>query len=441
MFTVRDIAFNSLLKCEKNQSYPNIEIDSAIEKHGITGGDRAFYTTLVYGTIERKITLDYIISCFSARRINKIDKEILVILRMGIYQIMYMGSVPDHAACNESVELCKKNNQRSASSFVNALLREAVRKKEEIVYPDKEKTPVKYLSVMYSYPEWLCEMWLKDYGYEKCEKLLSALNLAPNMTLRVNTLKSDIDSVLKYLSDKEIKADKGIYAKNAIRVLQSCPVSSLEILHDGRVYVQDEASQLCTEFLGALPGDVVIDTCSCPGGKSFSIALNMGNIGKVYSFDLHGNKLSLVNKGAKKLGIEIIETKEHDGRACFEELKGCADRVLVDAPCSGLGVIAKKPDLRYKEKSAIERLPEIQYKILSASSNYVKHGGVFVYSTCTLNKRENEDVVEKFLTEHKEFEPYDFNLGNGIKSKKGMFTFFPDINKTDGFFVARFKRK
>lgn len=440
MSDARNIAYESLLKCEIRQSYPNIEIDSAIEKHGITGVDRAFYTALVYGTIERKITLDYIINCFSGRDIAKIDKEILVILRMGVYQIMFMGSVPDHAACNECVELCKKKGKRSASGFVNALLRETIRKKENIVYPDRAKEPVKYLSVMYSYPEWLCEMWLSDYGFERAEKILSALNISPDMTLRVNTIKTDKSNVLSYLADKDIKADNGLYAKNAVRLLQSCPVSALDILQDGHVFVQDEASQLCAEVLGAESGDTVIDTCSCPGGKSFSVALNMQNEGKVYSFDLHGNKLSLVQKGAKKLGIEIIETREHDGSTFIEEMKGIADRVLVDAPCSGLGVIAKKPDLRYKEKNAIERLPDIQYRILNASSNYVKKGGVLVYSTCTLNIRENEKVVERFLAEHKEYKPYDFDFGNGIKSEKGMLTLYPDTHKTDGFFISRFIR-
>ena len=218
--------------------------------------------------------------------------------------------------------------------------------------------------------------------------------------------------------------------------------SSLEILQNGNVFVQDEASQICAEVVGASENDTVIDTCSCPGGKSFSMALNRGNKGKIYSFDLHANKLSLIQKGAKKLGIDIIETKEHDGRICLDDLKEKADKVLVDAPCSGLGVIAKKPDLRYKEKAAIERLPEIQYNILDAAANYVKKcGGVLVYSTCTLNKRENEEIAERFLKEHNDFVDFDFDFKNGIKSEKGMFTLYPNTLKTDGFFISRFKRK
>jgi len=441
MSKVRDLAYRSLLKCEKNGSYTNIEVDSAIEKNGLQGSERAFFTVLVYGVLERKITLDYIISKYSSRAFENIDKDILVILRMGVYQVLYMNSVPDHAACYESTELCKKNKKSSASGFVNALLRETVRNKDRIVFPDKDKDPVKYFSTFYSYPEWLCEMWLSDYGIEKCEKLFLALNSQPPLTLRVNSLKTDRDNILSELEEKGIKAEIGFYSKNAVRIMQNIPVSSLDILNDGKVFVQDEASQICAEVLDAKMGDFVIDTCSCPGGKSFSIALNMRNAGKVYSFDLHANKLSLVNKGAKRLGIDIIETKEHDGSNYLPEFVSKADRVLVDAPCSGLGVIAKKPDLRYKQKESIERLPEIQYKILDASSHYVKNGGVLVYSTCTVNKRENEEIVERFLKEHSDYEIYNFDHQNGIVSDKGMLTLFPDTHKTDGFFISRFRKK
>lgn len=440
MLTSRDIAFSSLLKCEKRGSYPNIEIDSAIEKNEITGPDRAFYTALVYGTIERKLTLDYIISLYSAREVTKIDDEILVILRMGIYQILYMGGVPDHAACNECVELCRKAGKKSAVGFVNALLREVVRRKDEIPFPDRSEG-AKYLSVCYSYPEWLCEMWIEDYGFERCESLLCSLNDPPDVTLRVNRLKNTVNAVLDELSEKNIKVEKGIYSPDAVRLLQPYPVASLDMLKDGRVFVQDEASQLCSAILGAKRGETIVDTCSCPGGKSFSIALNMENEGKVYSLDLHANKLSLVKKGADRLGLSIIETMQHDGKKACRSLIGCADRVLVDAPCSGLGVIAKKPDLRYKQRRSVEGLPEVQYSILDSACQYLKKNGVLVYSTCTVNKRENDEVVKRFLEEHKEFTVYDFDLGSGISSENGMLTFYPDTFKTDGFFVSRFVKK
>ncbi len=441
MITVREAAYLSLYKCEKNGSYTNIEVDSAIEKYGFTGSDRAFYTALVYGTIEKKITLDYIISQFSSREKSKIDKDILVILRLGVYQIVYMGGVADHAACNETVELCSVIKKKSASGFVNALLRETARKKDAIAFPIKEKNAVKYLSVKYSFPEWLCDMWTKDYGFDKCESILGALNIFPDITLRVNTLKTSVDDVLRELTEKGIKAEKGKYSPFAVRLMQNMPVSELDMLKDGRVFVQDEASTCCAGVLGAQKGEFVIDTCSCPGGKSFSVAIGMNNDGVVYSMDLHANKLSLVEKGAKRLGIDIIKTMEHDGSTYVKECQGKADRVLVDAPCSGLGVIAKKPDLRYKEKSALDRLPEIQYKILDASSNYVKEGGTLVYSTCTLNKRENEEVVKRFLENRTEFVSVDFSIGGGVESNDGMLTLYPDTHNTDGFFISKFIKK
>ena len=217
-------------------------------------------------------------------------------------------------------------------------------------------------------------------------------------------------------------------------------VSDLTVLHDGLCFVQDEASQLCVKALGARPNDFVIDTCSCPGGKSFGIALEMGNAGRLISLDLHESKLSLVENGAKRLGIEILETEVHNGTKPNEELVGKADRVLCDVPCSGLGVIAKKPEIRYKNIADFARLPEIQLAILENCSRYVKKGGVLVYSTCTVLPEENEENVEKFLSAHPEFAPCDFKVGS-VKSERGMLSLSPDKDGTDGFFVSKFIRK
>lgn len=439
MADTRKIAYASLLKCEKYGKYTNIEIDSAIEKNALVGNEKAFFTALVYGVLEKKLTLDYIIGKCSSIAPDKLDTEISVILRMGIYQLLYMKSVPSHAACNESVELCRFAKKKSAASFVNAILRRVARG-ENIEYPDANKEPAKYLSVYYSFPEWLCEMWIKDYGFEKCESILNSFSQAPHITLRTNTLKITREKLLALLEKNGIKAEEGRYAKHSVRLMESVPVSELECLSNGYAFVQDEASQVCAEVLDAVSGDVVIDVCACPGGKSFSTALNMDNIGSVISFDLHENKLSLIKKGASKLGIDIIKTACRDGRSPDEDLKGFSDRVLVDAPCSGLGVVAKKPDLRYKEQESTARLPNIQYGILNASAAYLKKGGVLVYSTCTLNRDENDRIAERFLREHSDFTAFDFDLGNGISSQNGCFTFYPDEHNTDGFFVARFKK-
>jgi 16S rRNA (cytosine967-C5)-methyltransferase len=283
-------------------------------------------------------------------------------------------------------------------------------------------------------PTWICQKWSEDYGEDEAEEILSAINVNPPITLRVNTLKTTRDELIERLRSKGIEAEKTSLSDSGIKLTKSVAVSELDVLGEGLCYVQDEASQLCVSALGARPGETVIDTCSCPGGKSFGIAMDMGNEGRLISLDLHESKLSLVKNGAEKLGISIIDASVHNGSSPKDELIGKADRVLTDAPCSGLGVIAKKPDLRYKSFEDISKLPEIQYKILCASSKYVKSGGTLVYSTCTLNKDENEMVAKRFLEENKDFSPNS----EGMPFGESMVTLFPSEHGTDGFFIAKF---
>lgn len=432
---VREAAYLSLERCDKTDKFSNLELDSAIKKYGFAGADRAFFTTLVYGVIEKRITLDYVIANYSSKPIEKIEPKLMNILRLGAYQILFLDRTPDSAAVNESVELAKYHTHKGTASFVNAILRSISREKESIPMP-KEGSD-RYLSVKYSLPEWLITMWRDNYGSEKTEKLLYGMNRSPFITLRVNTLKTTRDELIEALTRDGIDCSPSEKCDSAITLNSNVAISELSYLHDGSCFVQDEASQLCVKAVGAKAGETVIDTCSCPGGKSFGIALEMKNEGKLTSLDLHESKLSLVVRGAEKLGIDILSTSVHNGTKPKEDLLGTADRVLCDVPCSGLGVIAKKPDLRHKSPDDISRLPEIQYKILCNGASYLKDGGTLVYSTCTLNKKENEDVVEKFLCEHPEFSP----CGEGMYEGKPMMTFFPDEHGTDGFFVAKFIKK
>jgi 16S rRNA (cytosine967-C5)-methyltransferase len=267
------------------------------------------------------------------------------------------------------------------------------------------------------------------YGEVKTEEIAEAVNRRPHITLRVNTLKTTPDQLLSRLEEAGIKAAAN-RAPNGITLLEDIPVHELPIA-DGLCYVQDTSSQLCAESLSPQPGETVIDTCACPGGKSFACAMLMQNKGEIYSLDLHKNKLSLINDGALRLGINIIKTSVQDGTKLNELYINTADRVLCDVPCSGLGVIARKPDLRYKKPDDLERLPEVQFNILNTSSAYVKNGGILIYSTCTLNKKENEEVADRFLSENKNFIYDDFQT----------MTLFPDIGSDlDGFFMARFRR-
>ena len=432
---VREAAYLSLERCDKTDKFSNLELDSAIKKYGFTGSDRAFFTTLVYGVIEKRITLDYVIGIYSSKPIEKIEPKLMNILRLGAYQILFLDRTPDSAAVNESVDLSKYYTHKGTSSFVNAVLRSISREKSNIPMP-KEGSD-EYLSVKYSLPEWLISMWRDNYGIEKTEKLLHGMNRVPHITLRVNTLKITREELIEKLTSDGIDCSPSDKCDSAVILNSNVGVSDLSPLHDGLCFVQDEASQLCVKALGAKAGETVIDTCSCPGGKSFGIALEMKNEGKLTSLDLHESKLSLVENGAERLGIKVLSTAVHNGTKPNEALIGTANRVLCDVPCSGLGVIAKKPDLRHKSPDDISRLPEIQYKILCNGASYLKDGGTLVYSTCTLNKAENEEVVARFLSEHPEFSP----CSEGMCENKPMLNFFPDEHGADGFFVAKFIKK
>ncbi len=406
-----------MLRHYKDNKFSNLEIDSAIKKYSIEGPDRSLFTVLVYGTIERRITLDYYLSACSAKTLSSLDAEVLAILRIGAYQILFLDRVPDHAAVNEAVE-CAKKNKPASKGFVNAVLRKLISVKGSLELPSDR---VEYLSVKYSIPLWIVAMWQDQYG--DAEEILKGIDTPPCMTLRTNTLVNTREELMAKLGD--IPSEYTESSPDGIHILRGISFEEIESLCASGAYVQDEASQMAVRAVDAHPDELVIDTCCCPGGKTFGMAMCMENKGKILALDLHKSKLSLVTKGAQRLGIDIIETREHNSKNAISEFIGKADRVLCDVPCSGLGVVAKKPETRYKNKEDIERLPEIQYDILQASSAYLKDGGTLVYSTCTLNKKENEDIVGKFLENNKEF------------TLDTMTTYFPKAGKTDGFFVAK----
>lgn len=433
---IRAIALTTLDRAEAAGQYSNIALDTAIERSGTDGADRALLTSLVYGTIEHKITLDHIIDSRSSIPPSKIERTTRNILRMGLYQFIFLDRIPDHAAANESVDLAGKRSK----GFVNAMLRGFVRDGKNINYPDPQKDVLHYISVMYSVPAELASLFLDTFGREKTESLFRAMNENPTITLRTNTLKTTRDELIKKLADAAIEAVKTRYSPYGIRLTSRVPYTSIAGAEEGLWHVQDEASQICAEVCAASSGDTVIDACACPGGKSFSIAENMKNEGKVLAFDLHENKLSLVRSGAERLGISIIETAEKDGKVYDPSLSEIADCVLCDVPCSGFGVLAKKPEIRYKNVSETEKLPDLQLAIAENCLKYVKKGGTFVYSTCTLVPRENVENVRRLLSAHPELEICDFEVG-GLASKDGMLTFYPDEHGFDGFFVAKMKKK
>lgn len=436
--TPRKAAVLSLNSAIKNGKYVNLELDAAIKKYGFEDKDKAFFTRLFYGTVERKITLDYVIRKLSSVKFEKIEPLVLCILETGLYQVFFMDKVPDSAACNESTELVKTTCPKAYAGFVNGIMRSAVREKKALLEEMSSLKGSFGLSIKYSVPEWLCKMWERDYGESKAiVKALSKVKVG--VALRVNTLKISAEELCSFLPE-ELGA-KAV-GKTSIVIPKSCIVTELYGYEEGFFFVQDPASTIVSSLVNKesvkSEKPVIVDTCSCPGGKSFSMAINLGNEVELHSMDLHENRLRLVRSGAERLGITCIQTHECDGRKPKEELFGKADAVVCDVPCSGLGVIAKKPDIRYKTYSEIEKLPEVQYDILEASKNYLKDGGFIIYSTCTLRKAENEDVVQKFLENNKDFELCPTGI---FGDETGMVTFLPHKTGTDGFFAAKLRKK
>lgn len=427
--TSRRLAFELLQKLEKNDQFSNIALDRALGKEEMSDADKGLVSALFYGVTEKRITLDYNISLLSARPMADIDLETLTALRLGIYQLAYMDRIPAHAAINETVGLCKKR----ASGFVNAVLRSFTRI-NELKYPDETADPVRYLSVRYSICGSLAKRMLLTFGSEQAKNILEGFDRVPDTTISVNTTKISRDELAKKIQNATPTriSSVGLRVKGSVRELYG--------FDEGLFFVQDEASQICVSALGARSGDRVLDICACPGSKTFGAAISMNNEGSITAFDLHAKKLPLITAGAERLGLNIIETQQCDGRNYLPELKGIADRIICDVPCSGFGVLWKKPELRYKDPAESEALPDIQLNILKNVCSYLKEGGVLVYSTCTVFPEENEENVKRFLCEHKDFSLTPFSVGE-LDFPDGYGTLYPHKNGTDGFFIARLTKK
>ena len=424
----RKLVFDLLLKLEKNEQFSNISLDRALESSDMSTEDKGLAAILLYGVTERRLTLDYQIGLLSDRPLSDIDRPTLCAIRLGLYQLIFMDRIPPHAAINESVSLVP----RKQSGFVNAILR-AFTRSEGVKYPSPEGSYTDYLSVRYSVCAPLCEKLVSAYGKERTEAILKGFERIPDTTLSVNTLKISRDELADKLegSVPTELSPRGLRVKGAVRGLYG--------FEEGLFFVQDEASQLCVEALDARSGDTVLDICACPGSKSFGAAISMKNEGSVRSFDLHAKKLPLIASGAERLGITIIDAAECDGRRFIPELEGVADRVLCDVPCSGFGVLSKKPELRYKDPKVSEALPDIQLSILENACRYLRTGGVLVYSTCTIFPEENEENVKRFLEKHHDFSLVPFKAGE-LSVPTGYITLLPDTHPTDGFFIAKLIR-
>ncbi|MCR5484003.1 MAG: 16S rRNA (cytosine(967)-C(5))-methyltransferase RsmB, partial [Clostridiales bacterium] len=409
--------------------------DAALKDEKTDRAESALISALVYTTLERLITIDYELSLYLKQPIKKLRPEVLTALRMGCCQLFFMDRIPVSAAVNESVKAVKNNGCAFAAGLVNAVLRKA--SNNGLVLPDVSFP--EYKSVKYSVPMWLMSLWENAYGKDGAEKIMAASLGKKDTFIRVNTLKTTPDELIERLSAEGVKAEKCSFPENALRINMSGSIEGLKAYSDGLFHVQDISSQVCAGLLGARAGDTVFDMCSAPGGKAFTIAESMGGEGEIKAFDIYEKRLGLVSSGAKRLGINIIKPEVNDA-SVFNESVGKADKILCDVPCSGLGVIGRKPEIRYKMIEDIDKLPDLQYAILCQSIKYLKMGGIIIYSTCSLNPAENDEVCLRFLKEHPSFKAVKLQADcETLKSDNGFLTFMPQVNGSDGFFTAAFK--
>ena len=436
MDKLRKLALDLLIEYEEMGKYVNLSLSSH-KADNISGIDRAFLTSLLYTTVEHKLTYDYYISTLAKRSIDKVSKKARNILRLGMCQILDMDKVSDFTAVNETVDLASSKGERA---FVNGILRALVRSKNSLPTPDKNKDYARYLSVVYSFPKDTVKLFMSVFGQEDTEKLLKTFNDKNKYTdIAVNTGKISREELIKQLLSRGIDARES-FSDNTVRILGAFDVRHAYGYSEGLFFVRDTASDVAVSALGIREGDTVIDVCAAPGGKSFSAAIMTGASGKVYSFDVHESKLSLITDGAKRLGLDNIHVSAIDATLGSESLFGKADKVICDVPCSGLGILSKKPDIRYKDLKETEALPSLQYSILERSVKYLKAGGEILYSTCTLNPRENREVVERFLASHEGYALVDFEVCT-LKSKDGSLTLLPHVHATDGFFIAKIRKE
>jgi len=417
----RELAIQILYRIENGEGYSNIEIDKEFHQNEINDLEKSLATELVYGVLTWKITLDEIIKRYSKIRLKKISPWILNILRIGIYQIVFLDRIPTSAAVNESVKLAKKYGHEASSKFTNAILRKIEKNEFEKLMDYLSQKPIledEIISIATSHPLWLVDELLKEYDKKFLTELLNSNNLKAPITIRANLIRTSREELIKLLKLKGVECEEG-------SLPHSIKLNKMNDFSNGLFVVQDEAAQMACLKLNPKPNENVLDACSSPGGKTTYLAGLMNNKGNIDAWDIHEHRVKLVKDVAKKLGIHIINAVCKDATKWDESFIQQYDKILLDVPCTGIGVIRKKPDIKWSRKPEdIDELSTIQQQILNTCSEYLKDGGKIVYSTCTIFNRENHLQIEKFLISHP-----DFKLLEEIK-------LFPNVNDTDGFYIA-----
>ncbi|MCI9511348.1 16S rRNA (cytosine(967)-C(5))-methyltransferase RsmB [Oscillospiraceae bacterium 50-60] len=437
--SARETALRVLTSCRAGGAWADAALKAQLGRDGLFGPEAALCSRIVYGVTQNRLLLDFYLSAYCSQKPDHLQPPLLDILRIGAYQILFLDKVPDSAAVNTSVELAKAAGRGQAAGLVNAVLRKISQNRDSL--PSiSEQDEARYLSIRYSHPKWLVKRLLILLGREETERFLAAGNSQPPAAAQVNSLRGTAEELCKSLEAEGVKADFHPWLPDCLLLSGTGELERLKAFRDGAFYIQDPAARLAVMAMDVKPGDRVLDVCAAPGGKSFAAAIAMEDRGRVLACDLHEKKLKRIQDGAERLGLASIETSAADGRRACPEWIGQFDAVLVDAPCSGLGIIRKKPDIRYKKADELFSLPVIQHDILDNAAAYVSPGGVLLYSTCTVLPEENGQTADAFLAEHPDFSRETFSLPF-LGEVPGEITLWPQRHGTDGFYICRMRRQ
>ena len=450
---IRELIVEILIRVERENAYLNILIQPYLNRSSIKSEDKALIQEITYGVTRFRKKIDWIINQFLDNQNKKLPLTIRNILRIGVYQIIFLNKIPDYAIGYESVELVKKSRYTGQSSLVNAVLRNIIRKSNDIHWPDIKQDPVKFISVFYSFPEWLIQRWLNRFGLDLCIRICQASNRKPNLTLRVNSLKISMPEMKIFFSESGISFKEGQHIPSESIILQEfLDIGQSAIYRNGLFSIQDESSSLASRLLNPSPGQTIIDMCSGPGGKTTHLAQLMQNQGRIIAFEKNQKRLKMVLNECQRLGINIVTAVLNDSSQFYQDYLEKADKILVDVPCSGTGVIRKKPDIKWKNLNNIrfKELNQLQSGLLDVASRYLKPEGDLLYSTCSMEREENDWIIKDFLEKNNQFTVQDTS---SFVKKNSMIKYNTEIKQAiqllpgysgdniDGFYMVKMQKK